>query len=869
MPKILKIGLAILVVVLLVAVVLWIRDRPAKDEAMKAGKTPADFPHAANDFFKEMDGGVALTPAQVKGRNTWLVWTAGNEAFWDYLAGQSFGSFDLLKTLSSYPCSPQQEQELQAARAKRPGELPDYRLYSRSTRFKYLGLMNEPGFRQADAPDEYGLCLDRTTRSAPDFDERIYGRATGVLGLRLYPNPNFVDNKDAQRIWHENRSKFYTDPDFYSARTLVRPYRVGMSCAFCHVSHHPVHPPSDPENPEFRNLSATIGAQYFWFGRIFGPNLTPRSFVWHLLDSQQPGALDTSFIPTDHINNPRAMNAIFNVAARLDAANRFHEETVTGGALDLPQVQQIKKDTNSTTFGTPQILWDGADSVGIDAALTRVFINIGEFHEEWIRHIQPIVGGKPQTPIKVSVAQENSTFWNATQERAADLADYLVAASAPMHLKDAPDGERHLRGNMPQAEYDVTLARGKTVFADTCARCHSSKLPEPAPGLQDKPPCRGPNYLECWQRYWNWTESEEFKARMRQIVMAPDFLENNYLSTDARIPVTQLETEVCSAMASNAIEGYVWDNFSSETYKQLPAVGDVKLEDPLTGEVRSWRTPGGGRGYQRVPSLVSIWATAPFLHNNEVGLGYLEGSHRYGGDYSSSPPASGPYGAGGASGLDPGRESAASAGSTSGGSYGGGYHAPTVSLDPSTAGRMHAFDDAIRKLLWPEKRERIIRRTRPVATEEEKTDGTTWLNVYESSLPTLLQRLVGDGLIPRTLRTVARLDHLAVENGMLKIGPIPNGTPVNLLANLNVDRNDPRFSYRGLFRLVHETKQRLNRIHTEKLGPEQATALLKELAPRFNEMSACPDFIVDRGHNFGANLPDADKEALIAFIKTF
>jgi hypothetical protein len=33
-------------------------------------------------------------------------------------------------------------------------------------------------------------------------------------------------------------------------------------------------------------------------------------------------------------------------------------------------------------------------------------------------------------------------------------------------------------------------------------------------------------------------------------------------------------------------------------------------------------------------------------------------------------------------------------------------------------------------------------------------------------------------------------------------------------------------------------------------------------------LSACPDFEVDRGHPFGTTLPDADKEALIEFVKT-
>jgi hypothetical protein len=30
-----------------------------------------------------------------------------------------------------------------------------------------------------------------------------------------------------------------------------------------------------------------------------------------------------------------------------------------------------------------------------------------------------------------------------------------------------------------------------------------------------------------------------------------------------------------------------------------------------------------------------------------------------------------------------------------------------------------------------------------------------------------------------------------------------------------------------------------------------------------------PDFVLDRGHMFGTELPDADKRALIEFLKTF
>ena len=35
-----------------------------------------------------MDGGVALTADEIKGRNTWIVWTGGNDRFWDALTRQ-------------------------------------------------------------------------------------------------------------------------------------------------------------------------------------------------------------------------------------------------------------------------------------------------------------------------------------------------------------------------------------------------------------------------------------------------------------------------------------------------------------------------------------------------------------------------------------------------------------------------------------------------------------------------------------------------------------------------------------------------------------------------------------------------------------
>jgi len=73
------------------------------DEARQAGRSAQSFPAADEDYFRGMDGGIQLTPDEVKGRNMWIVWTGGNDRLWDDLTNITFGNFDLLKILSSYP----------------------------------------------------------------------------------------------------------------------------------------------------------------------------------------------------------------------------------------------------------------------------------------------------------------------------------------------------------------------------------------------------------------------------------------------------------------------------------------------------------------------------------------------------------------------------------------------------------------------------------------------------------------------------------------------------------------------------------------------------------------------------------------------
>jgi len=500
---------------------------PALDEAAKANRAIASFAGQDERYFDAMDGGVALTPEQRKGRITWLLWTGGNDRFWDVLArSYSFGAIDLLKTLSSYPS-------------------PAYK-FGRDNRWSYLGLVNEPCFDKPTGPDpqRFGLWLDkRRADCAPDpFEDEskypgvrigargktvpvgsYYGYATGIVGLRLFPNPDF--DETAARNWDPKR--YYEDPSYYRSESLVRPYRVGMSCGFCHVGPNPTAPPADHEKPNWQNLSSLVGAQYFWVDRIFAWEADPANIIFQILHTAKPGTLDTSFVSTDYLDNPRTMNAVYGLAPRLGLAKRFGKEQLAGEEL---KNRQLPGFFHSPYVWTPRVLKDGADSVGVLGALNRVYLNIGLFSEEWLRHFRPFTGGKPITPIRIADAQKNSVYWRATEERSDDLASFLVAASATHLLAKAPGGEAYLTSDA------AVLERGKMVFADRCARCHSSEIPEPPPEVKIAD-CIGSDYLRCWNIYWAWSKTDDFRGKMRALAAKPDFFtKDNYLSTELRVP---------------------------------------------------------------------------------------------------------------------------------------------------------------------------------------------------------------------------------------------------------------------------------------------------------------------------------------------
>ena len=229
--------------------------------------------------------------------------------------------------------------------------------------------------------------------------------------------------------------------------------------------------------------------------------------------------------------------------------------------------------------------------------------------------------------------------------------------------------------------------------------------------------------------------------------------------------------------------------------------------------------PGGGRGYVRPASLISVWSSAPYLQNNSVG--YFNG-------------------------------------------------------DPSVEGRMAAFDDGISQMLWPEQRDqdprihprigdrfrgpsKILRTTAPAISKCRPAicPATSTRSPASSAIGCTGWR---PGCSPKT--------------GDVQIGPIPKGTPVNLLANIKLLSESPRPQRRA----AHTAEADRGAAQAQARSQIAAGRTRPTRRPRkvFDQgrsgplsVSKCPDFIVNKGHYFGSNLSDDDKNALIELLKTF
>ena len=218
------------------------------------------------------------------------------------------------------------------------------------------------------------------------------------------------------------------------------------------------------------------------------------------------------------------------------------------------------------------------------------------------------------TPIEIAVAREELRL--LAGDRGADARHGALLPeehATPHQLKDAPGGEAYPDQGQGQARRAARSSSPSAARAATRASC-----PPPAPAL-DPGGCAGPGYLDCWNNYWAWTKTDEFKQRDAEIVLRRRLPRRTTTSRPTlRVPVTLLETNACSPLATNAICGqHLGQLLLDSPTRSCRRSGTITVHHPFTGEPqRVLQMPAGGRGYTRPPSLISVWSTAPFLLNN-------------------------------------------------------------------------------------------------------------------------------------------------------------------------------------------------------------------------------------------------------------
>src|SRR5262249_29025565 len=120
-------------------------------------------------------------------------------------------------------------------------------------------------------------------------------------------------------------------------------------------------------------------------------------------------------------------------------------------------------------------------------------------------------------------------------------------------------------------------------------------------------------------------------------------------------------------------------------------------------------------------------------------------------------------------------------------------------------------------------------------------------------------------------------------DGGIALGPLPKDFPVNALTNTKLlpDNDDPDM-LAHYWRLAKAAPplldgfRRMGGMCTPEALTNPQTQAVAEAAVRDSGLidalvglSKCPDYVVNRGHYFGADLPADDKEALITYLKQF
>jgi mono/diheme cytochrome c family protein len=791
-----------------------------------AGTAPAAAvaPAAYNGF---RDGEKDLTASERAGREIWYKATGGNGRFHTYVFQQRMGVLiDWYRVLQSP---------------------------KRDDRFAAWGLINDPdcctpgsqGCPATSLEQTYGFdwcpgdetllafvgksgyrdpaCDFKDADGTPRQDacDLAFGTSTGALGLRKFPNPRF----DAARwqslggaqpgTWDGYAKQLTTAgrkgrPGVRDSRLLdgsvEPPFLVGMACGACHISFDPTRPPQDPAHPKWENLLGAVGNQYARFSEIMASGMAKDSPEWQIFTHARPGTVDTSAVPNDQVHNPGTMNAIFNTSVR----PTFADEAV-------PKWRRVAACEAGAPAGTcwcepgregkcwsrsvqktrvPHLLKGGEDSIGLEEAVQRVYFNIGVCSEEcWVNHltdfrqIDPEQRNFGQTPFDIGQCRRDCPNFRAIEDRLSDVTAFLQSKETrppdlAAALKKDSDG---LVDWLNRELAPGTVDRGRVVFAETCARCHSSQ-----PGAADAT-----------------------AADFRRVAGDPT-LRVDWLGNDQATPVSEVQTFECRALHSNHMEGHVWQEYGSDSYRARPA-------DSTTAGAT-----GGGRGYYRNVSLLGTWAFAPFMHNNAIGPEVCGRPRTKENDFYLSPYVT-------AEGAP------APAGSAP----------PCVPYDPSVAARFALYRASMEDLLNPDRRARKV----SLLDEDINLDvgPRTWDGEKEEKIAgvTLTFR---KGL-PASF--FGNFQHKPFFDDLIVARTRPQDLKAKYVQRFGAAKGEA-------------VAQEIRKL-SEEIGTDFSR--LAEIArPHLDTLKdvylSCGAVVENDGHRFGEALSPEDKKALIAFLAT-
>ena len=559
-----------------------------------------------------------LSPSEAAGREIWMFATAFNDRFFTYTYPQRLGGaidwYAILRAdrradlFPAWGAIPDPDCCV-------PGD-PDCPARSATETYGFLwcpgdddllSFVGRSGYRDpacdfADAPFDTSTPHGATDQRQSTCD-LYFGTSTGALGLRKFPNPRF-DAAAWERIggWQGYAAFLANDPGDPDSRqnrlwdgSVEPPFRIGMACGACHIAYKPDNPPADPGHPAWENIDALVGNQYSRISELLGSGLSPHRLEWQLIARARPGIVDTSALPMDFVSNPGTMNAIINFARR-----PLHEDQVLkwrkasacapGAAPEACWCEPGRDgkcwEKGLETEMVPAMLKGGEDSIGYNESIQRVYFNIGSCAEQcWINHLTDLRAADPeqrnygQTPFDIGQCRRDCAAFRAIEDRLDDIRHFFLTArptdlwrarglASPRDLEVALDAEFH----------EGAVERGRAVFAENCARCHSSQ--------------------EVITRTTDFTATDPDDPTLRL----------DWLGNDEIAPASEIGTYPGRALHSNHMAGRVWAEYASVTEQSRPA-------DPLRPEVLN----GGGRGYYRNISLLSVWAHAPFMHNNAIG----------------------------------------------------------------------------------------------------------------------------------------------------------------------------------------------------------------------------------------------------------